>query len=337
MQRKPRESRALRRSESADFDMTGSIPRLHRRLNPLPRNFVRAWLMGIALILSPGLSADEHVAVVASAATAYTQRKFDGPKVRTETYVFMEGSFIPGQTVDRSIERMPFRRIAEFLAPELARQQYLPAPEAKSADLLIVVHWGTTSPRTSAAEMQGTTTINLDHTQERALNDEINAQAAGGSDIMSAWLSTGSEIDRQAGFEQAERYTDNLDSDYTTANSAKLLGYSKSLQQLEKNIFGSTEETTLRSDLSTERYFIILKAYDLKAPLAAGQKRRAVWTAHLNMRSPGKNFPTALRKMGNVGAGYFGKSTDTVETRLPAVREGRVILGPLVIIEEDGK
>lgn len=315
--------------------MTGAVPRLRGRLNPLLRIFPRAWLIGSALTLGPSLAADEHVAVTSSAATAYTQRKFEGTRIRTETYVFMEGSFIPGQTVDRSIERMPFRRVAEFLAPELARQQYLPAPEAKSADLLIVVHWGTTSPRTPAAEMQGTTTINLDQAQERALTKEINAQAAGGSDVMAAWLSTGSEIDRQTGFEQTERFTDNLDSDYTMANAAKLLGYSKSLQQMERNIFGSTEETTLRSDLSTERYFIILKAYDLKEPLAPGQKRRAVWTAHLNMRSPGKNFPTALRQMGSVGASYFGKSTDTVETRRPVVREGRVILGPLVIIEED--
>jgi hypothetical protein len=304
-------------------------------LNPLPRIFCRAWVIAGVPILSPGLAADEHVAVTSSAATAYTQREFAGPRVRTETYVFMEGSFIPGKTVDRSIERMPFRRIAEFLAPELARQQFLPAPEAKSADLLIVVHWGTTSPRTPATEMQGTTTINLDHAQERTLNNEINAQAAGVSDGIAAWLATGSEIDRQTGFEQTERYTDNLDSDYTTAKAAKLLGDSRSLQQLEKNDFGSTEETTLRSDLSTERYFIILKAYDLREPLAAGLKRRAVWTAHLNMRSPGKNFPTALRQMGSVGANYFGKSTDTVETRLPVVREGRFILGPLVIIEEE--
>ena len=102
--------------------MTPSAPRIHRRLNPLPRSCVLARLVAGALTLIPSLMADEHVAVIASAATAYTQRKFDGPKVRTETYVFMEGSFIPGQTVDRSIERMPFRRIAEFLAPELARR-----------------------------------------------------------------------------------------------------------------------------------------------------------------------------------------------------------------------
>lgn len=289
----------------------------------------------LAMLLPAWLSADDHVAVSASADTAYTQRKFEGPKVRAESYVFMEGTFVAGQTVDRSIERMPFRRVAEFLAPELARQQFFPAPDAKGADLLIVVHWGTTTPRTPASEMQGQMTLALDQSKERALQNEINAQAAGSSDAMAAWLAAGSEVDRQAGFEQTERFTDTLDSDYVNANNAKLLGYTKSLKQYEQRIFGSAEEYTLRSDLSTERYFVILKAYDLKKPLTPGEKRRAVWTAHLNMRSPGSNFSTALKRMGLVGADYFGRSTATVETQRPKVKEGRVILGPLIIIEDD--
>lgn len=293
------------------------------------------WLAALAVWLPVGLPADEHVAVSASADAAYTQRKFDGPKVRPESYVFMEGTFVPGQTIDRSIDRMPFRRVAEFLAPELARQQFFPAPDAKIADLLIVVHWGTTTPRTSGAEMRGQVTLSLDNSQERALQKEINTQAAGSSDAVAAWLATGSEIDRQMGFDQAERFTDTLDNDYATANNAKLLGYTKSLKQYEQRVFGSAEETTLRSDLTTERYFVILKAYDLKAPLAPGEKRQAVWTAHLNMRSPGSNFSTALKRMGLVGADYFGRSTPTVETQRPKVKEGRVILGPLVIIEDD--
>jgi len=295
----------------------------------------RKWLAALAMWLPVGLPADEHVAVSASADAAYTQRKFDGVKVRAESYVFMEGTFVAGQTVDRSIERMPFRRVAAFLAPELARQQFFPAPDAKIADLLIVVHWGTTTPRTSGAEMRGQVTLSLDNSQERALQNEINAQAAGSSDAVAAWLATGSEIDRQTGFEQAERFTDTLDSDYATANNAKLLGYTKALKQYEQRVFGSAEEATLRSDLSTERYFIILKAYDLKAPLAPGEKRRAVWTAHLNMRSPGNNFGTALKRMGLVGADYFGRTTATVETQRPKVKEGRVILGPLVIIDDE--
>lgn len=294
----------------------------------------RCWFAALLGAWPALASADEHVAVSASADAAYTQRKFEGNNARAETYVFMAGTFVAGQTVDRSIERMPFRRIAEFLAPELARQQFFPAPDAQGADLLIVVHWGTTTPRTSAAEMRGQVTLSLDQTQERALQKETSGQGAGSSDGSAAWLAAGSEIDRQMGFEQAERFTDTLDSDYANANNAKLLGYTKSLKQYEQRIFGSAEETTLRSDLSTERYFVILKAYDLKAPLAPGEKRRAVWTAHLNMRSPGNNFSTALKRMGLVGADYFGRTTATVETQRPKVKEGRVILGPLVIIED---
>jgi hypothetical protein len=104
---------------------------------------------------------------------------------------------------------------------------------------------------------------------------------------------------------------------------------------LQDRVFSSAEEITLRSDLNSERYFIILKAYDLKETLNPGQKRRAVWTTHLNMRSPGRNFPSALRLMGNVGTDFFGRATDMVATARPKLREGRVILGPLVIIEED--
>lgn len=292
------------------------------------------WFTAIAVAGTAWVHADEHVAISASALPAYTQRKFEGPKVRTETYVIMAGTYVPGLTVDHSLDRMPFRRIAEFLAPELARQQFLPATDAKVADLLIVVHWGTTTPRTAAAEMRAQPTLSLDQSQERALANEINSAAAGGSDTLMMWLSNGSEIDRQTGFEQTERFTDTLDRDYADANNAKLLGYSRSLKAQEDRVFSSTEETMLRSDLATERYFIILKAYDLKAPLAPGEKRRAVWTAHLNMRAPGKNFPTALRQMGNAAAAYLGRSTTDVVTERPKVREGRVILGPLIIIEE---
>ena len=39
-----------------------------------------------------------------------------------------------------------FSRIAEALAPELAQHQYFPAKDFRAADLLLVVHWGTTRP-----------------------------------------------------------------------------------------------------------------------------------------------------------------------------------------------
>jgi hypothetical protein len=101
------------------------------------------WLPGFACTLLAGLpsaGADDHVAVISTASPEYTQRKFAGGEPRTETYVFLEGRFFEGATVDRSLEKMTFRRIAEYLAPELAKQNYLPARAIAQADLLLVVH-----------------------------------------------------------------------------------------------------------------------------------------------------------------------------------------------------
>ena len=59
--------------------------------------------------------------------------------------------------VDRSVARTPFRNIAEYLGVELSRQNYLPARTVKEAQLLIVVHWGTTIPAVTNQEASGFT------------------------------------------------------------------------------------------------------------------------------------------------------------------------------------
>ena len=56
------------------------------------------------------------------------------------------------------------------------------------------------------------------------------------------------------------------------------------------------EERTLRLDLSTERYFIIMKAFDLKT---LGKNAKPVWIVYLNTRSPGINFTTAVGRLGH--------------------------------------
>jgi hypothetical protein len=81
------------------------------------------------------------------------------------------------------------------------------------------------------------------------------------------------------------------------------------------------------------RYFIILRAYDLHAATPAARSR-AVWTLHLNISSPGNNFDTAIDRMCVAAVNYVGRSTDEVETVRQPVREGKVEIGPLVILGE---
>jgi len=123
-------------------------------------------------------------------------------------------------------------------------------------------------------------------------------------------------------------------SDLGLATNAQLLGYTGALRALGTTLGPSTDEATLRFDLVGERYFIILKAYSLRQKIAAGQPRRAVWTLHLNMRSPGTNFREARDRMSVTAADFFGRLTDAIQTVHSRPRDGRVEVGTPVVVGE---
>jgi len=297
----------------------------------------RFLLAALASTLAAPLPADDHVAVTAFAKTEYTRRKYENGKPRVETYVFMQGKYFEGHTVDRSIERMTFRQLVERLAPELARQQYLPTTDLKAADLLLVVHWGTTVPIEPAAPLTG---IANAPTHDEIARDQAIADASdpvphpAAIDGMSDWNVSESEPYRAIGFEQLDQSAEVVENDLRSASNVQLLGYVRDLGRMQQSPFQSATEATLRSDLTSERYFIIIKAYDLKDPQPAGHVRRPVWTIHLNIRSPGQNFTTALARMGNVAVDFFGRNTDAVTTAVPRPRTGTVTLGEMKIIGE---
>lgn len=300
---------------------------------PLPLRL--GLLVGAMLFLSVSQAgADNHVTVNAWASPDYVKRREVDGKTRPETYVFAAGKFFQGNTIDHSIDRLPFRKVAEFLAPELARRNYLPTSAMASADLLLIVHWGTTMPRVTLDQMRGTTNFSIDHSDERALQREFNTIMAGGDGEVSDLMSVGNDADLRASFEQSERITDDLDSDFKSSSNAQLLGYVQELRRFGNSAMPSVEEATLRANLDEERYFVIIKAYDFHGKSSPGQRRRPVWTLYLNMRSPGQNFKTAMTRMSAVAADYFGRTSDGIKIGRPATREATINLGPLIILGE---
>jgi hypothetical protein len=290
-----------------------------------------------AFLATPSAQADDRVRVNASANPEYTERKFGGggpPKV--ETYVFMEGHFYPGTTVDRSIERMPFRRIAEYLAPQLAKQKYLPAPDLQSADLVLVVHRGTTTPHVSIQEMMGDTRgyeNTRSELERRGFVTEtapVDTAPPEGGDL----LPPTDPAREKFFFENLERVTEAVSNDMTQADNARLLGYNSELHRLARdNPMGSPTETTLRHDLLGERYFIIICAYDLRA-FNAGTRRKPVWKMHLNVSSPGNNFRTAMDRMGVAAVNFFGRTSDGIPTVRTKGQQGTVKIGDLIILND---
>ena len=85
----------------------------------------------------------------------------------------------------------------------------------------------------------------------------------------------------------------------------------------------STTGKPLRFDLTTDRYFLIVMAYDLHEPLTRGKTRHAVWILHVNIRFSSDNSESALSRMSQASADYFGRNTDEVKTIVPRIREGK--------------
>lgn len=281
--------------------------------------------------------ADSNVVISAFASPEYTRRKYEGERIKPEKYVVMQGQYFEGATVDRSIERMPFRRILDFFAPELARCEYWPAPNLREADLLVVVHWGTTvrMPLTTEMRAQSTTvtdtSMNVDVIARNAL---IQQYSFGDQAGIGAWMNAADPALQQLTLDNIEVVTEQVRTEFGMATNAQLLGYTGTLRKLNTTLNIDPLEITLKSDMSSERYFVILRAYDLHEKVPPGKPRTAVWTLHLNMRSPGMNFSRALDRMSATATKYFGRASDGVVTIAPRLREGKVEVGTPVVIEK---
>ena len=282
----------------------------------------RSWLLvcGLLLLAAP-VFADDHVTVVADASDAYLERRAGGGGKRVETYVIMETRPYGSTTADASLMKFGIRDIAKVLAPELARARYYPAVDLKKADLILAVHWGATTPRETTDDMLANTSVGLSLPSRQ--EQQESAGLAADMNVV---------IAQQARFQDLERSTDLFGGNMGESIASDLLGYTSELRKLTRTPFATPTEEMLLSDLTNERYFVIVNAYDLRAPHVPGKRPRPVWTIHLNMRSAGQDFSKALARMSNVAVDYFGQRVDGVTTVRPSVHKSDVIIGPVTII-----
>lgn len=295
------------------------------------------FLRFISVVCITGLAATQafaanQIALTSVAKEGYAAGRKDGDTLRPETFVFMQGRHFSGITRDPSIEKMPFRRIAEYLVPQLAKQNYVPAKELAKADLLLVVHWGTTTPHVSERTLLARESASAPISESFDVMAHNNLVASMGDDGAAAMVSSYNPEGDILRTENLERIAEQTQADFSGSSNAKLLGYSRTLARMGKKSNTTTSEETLRGDLSSERYFLIVRAYDLREK--AKKNRRPIWTLHVNVRSPGNNFETALSRMSHASADYFGLTTDEVETIKPRIRGGDVIIPPFKIMGE---
>lgn len=306
----------------------------------MPRRFSTRALALVFLGLAVAGHADDHVALVGRVSPDYFAARQAGGKLRRESYVFMAGRRFEGATVDRSFDRTTIRQIADYLAPKLTAQNYWPARTVAEADLVLVVHWGVTMPQVSFAEAAGQTTIHLENPDNAAQPGGLTSGSLSESTDAGPYqpgIAEGSSALDQADLaQQVDRVSevaDAMGSSFGATNSARLLGYAETLRKLRESPFPTAEEYTLRQDLRAERYFVIVRAYDLRGATAE-HRRRPVWVMHMNISSPGNDFRSAVGLMSSAAADHFGRETDGVRTIRATPREGRVEIGELMVLGE---
>lgn len=275
------------------------------------------FFLSLCLLAGGPAFAAKPVAAVGKATQSYLESRMVDGQLKRQTYVFMQGERFEGATVDRTFERTTIREIAEYLAPKLAQQNYWPTPELKDADLVLVVHWGVTQPRASFNEMTARIDLGVPGTSQWGFTEQSPGLNPLGLEQRMYQLEDIAENDSQV---------------IAGASIARLLGYTETLNKLRQSARFTDAQYTLESDMRSERYFIIVRAYDLHAAKSA--RHRPVWTVHLNTASPGNNFRTAMVAMGEAGARLFGRNTDGVATIRTATPKGRVQIHDLIIIGE---
>lgn len=272
-------------------------------------------ILALASVATAPASRNDAVALSATSAPGYIRPTDERGRPRPESYVFYEGTYLPGNTVDPSLERMTFGDLTKVLAVNLARQEYYPTKDPATADLFIRVFWGATQVYDDPQKAFSIDGLNAALGDYRATYEATETADPG--DINAAMEQIG------AGQEAAET---------ALMRNAALLGYRRSLDRLGRAPLASPEEVTLRTELSEERYFVVLMAYDQQF-MRRTKKPRLLWVTRLSLRGPGNNFTEALPALAQAGAQVYGRSLDGLERiKVRDLPHGEVTLGELKVI-----
>lgn len=258
------------------------------------------------------MSRHTPVAVSSTADDAYTQQKFGASAAKPESYLFFRGKFYEGATRDADLEHAQFNSIVQVLGKDLAKQNYFPSTDIKDADLLIVVHWGTTV-------VYQQDFIDTWALPKQPFMREVDSSTAHDADHQMLALDHGAQWDS------------------FTAN-ARLLGLNQqlSVEQAKKAGDYTADEVELFHNVDRERYFVILMAYDYRT-MKKGVPPKLLWSTRFSVKSPGNSFTAALPLMSEAAADYFGHSEGMKAVKPRTSPVGTVKLGPLDIIGEEPK
>jgi hypothetical protein len=266
--------------------------------------WVLALLTGACAWTAPGLAVEDVVAtaIYSRVGNGYQRERLPDGSFKPEYYALANGGRIEGTTSDVTMDRIQYPEVAQIAVRLLARQNYHYAQSAKQADLMIVLHWGTTIAFNGGNYSQAVNQV----ATSMAGNDP---QGMGSQErSMSAVPGAGSGISEDA---MMRLMMENRARDQINAANARVLGYIDDVNEsndIRRWAGGGDRYNDLIADVEESRYYIIVSAYDFDQ-LVNQQKKKLLWQTRVSVRAPGNRFDDSVAAMMKGASKYFGQDS----------------------------
>jgi len=265
-------------------------------------------------------------AVYSEVRTPYHRTKLEDGTFKPEYYAFSYGGIIPGTVSDTSMEKLEVATLNQILEQHLARQNYLLAPDAKSADLLLVINWGRTI---AFDETTYATAVNSAGRAMNALQDLQRGGEAGGG-VLDPALAQSQAVDALEN-ELIMIQMQNQDRRRANEKNARLLGYLQEVNDsddIRRLAGGETYYNDLVTDLEDSRYYVIVSAYNFRKVTAEKKTTTPLWITKISIRAQGNRFDDKLAELVARMGRYFGRSSNGLVRKF----EGTVEFGEATVI-----
>lgn len=275
-------------------------------------NLFDRWFVGFAVRAAIGVSlafcplpsihaADGDVtAVLSSMSSGYSRAKQADGKFVPEYYSFGEGG-LTGAVKGDDIGNVKFLDIARVIARALAEQNYLPANQTNEAKLLIMVHWGTTNIDGTGS---GSASPGL------SMTTEMSAPVFTGGDFTGGAVVSQSRVTADHNSSMSVANIEDGKRERALAPTARMLGYATALADVSNSegILQTTRRQELHNELTQQRYFIVLQAFDFQL-MAKEKKMNLLWETRLSIGRPGNEFREVLPMIVQYASRYYGQDS----------------------------
>ncbi len=255
----------------------------------------------LLLLISPFelKGARSRVVINAKASESFQEYELNRDQDIPIRYIMVEGKYFTGHLRDKGLETYTFSEMADSLAATLKKQNYEVTFDKDQSDLVIMVSWGMS-------------VVEIDESEDWAFDsiDEMQEVMTGGEEGEM-------EVFRPANYERIDEN-----------RSMKLMGFDSVLDN--DSWIVTQEKVELASNLESERYFLIVSAFEAQ-PFIAGEKPVVAWITRYSVDAKRLNFAEAVSTLNHAASGYFGKNSDKLLKAY--VNDGDVKAGELEVVD----